>query len=83
MRADGSHIKRLTYMYPKGGRQAGFASYSPNGKRILFSSNLRRPNPDAPKNDVYKMRPDGSHIKAVVRNHAYVFQSDWGPRPRS
>jgi Tol biopolymer transport system component len=83
MRADGSHLTRLTHAFSKGGRQAGFASYSPNGKRIVFTSNLARTDPNAPTNDLYTMRTDGSGMRAVVTNHPYAFQSDWGPRPQS
>ncbi len=73
MRADGSHVRQLTHF--RGTDQGGFASYSPDGRRIvLISSKLRR----GDFNDLYTMRADGSHLRRIVSDHPHVALSDWG-----
>jgi Tol biopolymer transport system component len=77
MRADGSHIRRLTHAAP--GHQNGFGRFSPNGRRIVFMSD--RAFPDACCNDLYSMRTDGSDVRRVTRVGASGELADWGRAP--
>jgi TolB protein len=65
MQADGSNQHQITHL---GG--ANFAPFfTPDGRRIIFSSNYRNPKgPGARNFDLYLMDPDGSHLEQVTTN---------------
>jgi Tol biopolymer transport system component len=79
MRADGSHLRRLTRV--PGGGGAGFASYSPSGHRIVFSSDQLR-GPDFSKVDLFAMRVDGSHAHRIARGRPHAVGGDWAREGR-
>ena len=74
--ATGGQLKPLTT-----GMQWDYqARYSPDGKQIVFISDLMRtPNGDA--NDLYVAHSDGSQLTRIVANHPHVALSDWGTTP--
>jgi Tol biopolymer transport system component len=74
MRADGSHLRRLTDV--PGGGGAAFASYSPNGRQIVFSSDQLR-GPDFTSGDLFVMHTDGSHVRRIVDDQAQAIGGDW------
>jgi Tol biopolymer transport system component len=75
MTSDGLARRQLTHF--AAGHQGGFATYSPNGKRIVLVSDMMRP-PNGPDNDLYTMHADGSDLTRIVANHPHVALSDWG-----
>lgn len=75
MRADGSRRTRITD-FPKG-HQGGFATYSPDGRRIVLIADVRHP--DGCCNDLFTIRSDGTHRIRVVADQPAVLLSDWGP----
>jgi TolB protein len=75
MRPDGSQLRRLTNV--PGGGGAAFASYSPDGGRIVFSSDQRR-GPKFAKSDLFVMRSDGSHVRRIVSDVPNAVAPDWG-----
>lgn len=77
MRPDGSGLKRLTDFGPLP-LQGGFASYSPNGRKIVLIYNGECP--DGPCHDFYTMRADGSGLQRVGTGVENTFLTDWGPR---
>ena len=76
MLVDGSQLTQLTHA---GGRNAAYAGYSPNGRRIVFVSDVGRP-PDT-GTDLYTMRADGTDVRLLVSDHPGVALSDWGISP--
>jgi Tol biopolymer transport system component len=78
MNADGSGQKQLTHFPTK--HQGGFASYSPDGKKIVLISDLAYP-PFGNAADLYTMDANGTHMTKIVGNQPGVFFSDWGPSP--
>jgi len=74
MRADGTHKRRLTRV--AGGGGAAFASYSPDGRRIIFSSDQRR-GPAFDRSDLFVMRPDGSQVRRIVKGKPNAVEADW------
>jgi Tol biopolymer transport system component len=62
MTIDGTGITRLTN--PRGGHSDGPPKYSPDGTRILFSSN--RPFPDLANSALFTMNANGTGIKRVT-----------------
>jgi Tol biopolymer transport system component len=65
MQADGSNQHQITHL---GG--ANFAPFfTPDGRRIIFSSNYRNPRgPGARNFDLYLIDPDGSNLEQVTTN---------------
>jgi TolB protein len=83
MRADGSDKRQLTH-----NGAANFAPYfHPNGKQIIFASNVNNPNPRSPNFDLYLMNRDGSGLQQITFDEGFdgfpMFTSDgkkliWG-----
>jgi Tol biopolymer transport system component len=67
MRPDGSDVRRLT----RGG-VATYASWSPDGTRILFRKQLEDGN-----SEIFVMKPDGSDSKNLTRNPAFDGWPSW------
>ena len=79
VRADGSGLRRLTR--PGFPNNDGNPNASPNGHRIVFSSDRRYP--DVCCTDLYVMRSDGSALHQVPTGDlAGVVDPDWGSAPR-
>jgi TolB protein len=79
MRADGSHVRRLTRL-PARKAGAFFASYSPDGRRIVMSSDERRQiGSDAL--DLFVMDADGTNRRRIVSSQPGLVP-DWGPSAR-
>ena len=69
-----SHVRHLTH-YTGGAVNAFAGSYSPNGRKIVLRLE------DHGVYWLYKMRPDGSHLKPIVSLGTMKPRvSDWGPR---
>ena len=67
MRADGTGQKQLT----KNGA-ANFAPYfHPNGRQIIFASNVNNPDPRSPNFDLYLINRDGSGLEQVTFDEAF------------
>jgi Tol biopolymer transport system component len=79
MIADGTRQKQLTHMPTK--HQDGFASYSPDGKKIVLGADLAYPPNSCPCADLYTMDTNGTHMTKIVGNQPGVFFSAWGPSP--
>jgi TolB protein len=69
MNPDGSGVRQLTHVAPK--YNAAFASYSPDGTRIVFLG---------PLDQRYTMYSNGTHLKRIVTDQPGGL-SDWGPAP--
>jgi Tol biopolymer transport system component len=78
MRADGSHLTQVTHF--RGGHQAAFSSYSPDGSKLVLISNAAR-NAEGPYDDLYTMDVDGSDVERITSNRPLVSFSDWGVTP--
>ncbi len=63
MNADGTDVKRLT------DSRGSNPSWSPDGSRILFRSNL----------EIYTMKPDGTDEKRLTNNDAHDYPYAWSP----
>jgi Tol biopolymer transport system component len=62
MRADGSQKKQLT-----SNGAANFAPYfHPNGRQIIFASNVNNPNPRSPNFDLYLINRNGSGLEQIT-----------------
>jgi Tol biopolymer transport system component len=77
MRSDGSHLRQLTSFAANHG--GCFASYSPNGRRIVLGSDARRP-AGTDRSDLFTMHADGSHLTRIVTDPPAAVLADWGPR---
>ncbi len=83
MRADGSDKRQIT----KNGA-ANFAPYfHPNGRQIIFASNMNNPNPRSPNFDLYLVNRDGTGLQQITFDEGFdgfpMFTSDgkhlvWG-----
>jgi Tol biopolymer transport system component len=75
----GKHIKYLTEH--GAGRVASFnPAWSPNGNRIAYTL-FKGPDHDHPccVGNIWTMRADGSHRKAVSKSPRFEYRPDWGP----
>jgi TolB protein len=70
---DGSGRKQLTHF--SAGTWVGRASFSPDGKSIVFGVG-----PDGRNAAVYTMRLDGSHVRRVTKSKLWNSAPSWGPR---
>jgi Tol biopolymer transport system component len=62
MRADGSQKRQLT-----SNGAANFAPYfHPNGRQIIFASNVNNPDPRSPNFDLYMVNRDGSGLRQIT-----------------
>jgi Tol biopolymer transport system component len=52
------------------------ASFSPSGRRIVYSKSGRAGQPD-----IFTSRLDGSHVHQLTRSPAWESAPDWGPKP--
>jgi Tol biopolymer transport system component len=67
MRADGRDKKQLTT-----NGAANFAPYfHPNGRQIIFASNMNNPNPRSPNFDLYLMNRDGTGIQQITFDEGF------------
>src|SRR5215467_540110 len=67
MRADGSDKRQITH---NGG--ANFAPYfHPNGKQIIFASNMNNPNPRSPNFDLYLVNRDGTGLEQITFDEGF------------
>ena len=69
-------VTALTNVPPK--VDAGFASYSPDGSKIVLTSNLRHRDGRA---DVYTMNANGTGLSRIVSDQPAAFIPDWGTHP--
>jgi TolB protein len=65
MNADGSNQRQITHL---GGANFG-PSWTPDGKRIIFSSNYRQPR--SGNFDLYLIDPDGSNLEQVTFDESF------------
>ena len=83
MRTDGSLQRLLTH-------EPGFdvaAAWSPDGRRIAFTSSRSQPagdpGPPLPYSELYVMNADGSHVRRITNNVNLVdYQPAWSPDGR-
>jgi len=67
MRADGSDKRQVT----KNGA-ANFAPYfHPNGRQIIFASNVNNPNPRSPNFDLFLVNRDGTGLQQVTFDEGF------------
>ena len=75
IRPDGTHLRLITH-YEGGDVQALVGSYSPDGRWVVFRLE------DHGLSGLYKMRPDGSHMRAILPLSSFKPRSiDWGAKP--
>jgi Tol biopolymer transport system component len=67
---DGSHLRRIA-------RHAFEPSWSPNGRRIVYSLTTGR------DSEIAVMRADGSHSHAITDDRASQWEPAWSPNGRS
>ncbi len=67
MRADGSQKRQLT-----SNGAANFAPYfHPNGRQIVFASNVNNPNPRSPNFDLYLINRDGTGLQQITFDEGF------------
>ena len=67
MRADGSQKKQLT-----NNRKANFGPYfHPNGKQVIFASNVNNPNPRSPNFDLFLINRDGTGLQQITFDEGF------------
>jgi Tol biopolymer transport system component len=67
MRADGSDKRQVTH-----NGAANFAPYfHPNGKQIIFASNVNNPNPRSPNFDLYLINRDGTGLEQITFDEGF------------
>jgi TolB protein len=67
MRADGSDKRELTH-----NGAANFAPYfHPNGKQIIFASNVNNPNPRSPNFDLFLINRDGTGLQQITFDEGF------------
>jgi TolB protein len=70
MRADGSHVRRLTHT-PLSEREL---SWSPDGTQLVFTRQGRGVNAE-----ILTMRADGGGLRRLTRNGVFDVQPSWSP----
>ena len=68
---DGTGRRQISHL-PKG-MFVGSASFSPDGRSIVFAKG-----PQGGNIDVYTMRLDGSHVRRLTRSRLWESAPDWG-----
>jgi TolB protein len=81
VRPDGTGLRQLTHFGPQP-LQGGFASYSPDGRRIVLQFNGKCPVSGICQ-DFYIMNADGSGLHQVRTGVPNTFLTDWGPARRA
>lgn len=73
--------KRIDYLtaYKHGPIAAFNPAWSPNGKRIAYTK--FKAGDDCCVGDIYTMRADGSHRRAVSKSPLFEYRPDWGVAP--
>ncbi len=73
---------QLRYLtdYGAGPTAAFNPSWSPNGKQIAYTK-FKGDDEECCVGDIYTMRADGSHRRAVVKSPLFEYRPDWGPAP--
>ena len=67
MRADGSDKRQIT-----NNGAANFAPYfHPNGRQIIFASNMNNPNPRSPNFDLYLVNRDGTGLQQITFDEGF------------
>jgi Tol biopolymer transport system component len=67
MRADGTQKRQLT-----SNGAANFAPYfHPNGRQIIFASNVNNPNPRSPNFDLYLINRDGTGLRQITFDEGF------------
>ncbi len=67
MRADGSQKRQLT-----SNGAANFAPYfHPNGRQIIFASNVNNPNPRSPNFDLFLINRDGTGLQQITFDEGF------------
>lgn len=79
VRKDGSQLTQLTHA--TGGGGPSFASYSPDGQQIVFSSDQLR-GPDFDGLDLFVMKKDGSQQHRIVDDQPNAVGGDWSQGAR-
>jgi TolB protein len=77
VRPSGKGLRKLTHFSPQP-LQGAFASYSPNGRRIVLQYNGKCPTRGICQY-FYVMNADGSGLHAVRTRVPNTFLTDWGP----
>ncbi|HEX6516284.1 MAG TPA: hypothetical protein VF049_11980 [Nocardioidaceae bacterium] len=72
VRPDGTHLKQITH-FPFTKRRLFSASYSPDGRRIVFAKADRKG-----RGDVWIMKADGSRPHPVLTARPWDSGADWG-----
>ena len=73
VRADGSGLKQLTRFPSR--TEVLSASYSPDGRWVVFSKTGRAGLPD-----LFAIRTDGTGLRQITRTAAWDSAPDWGPK---
>jgi Tol biopolymer transport system component len=73
MNADGSGVHKLTHFFAP--RQGGFASYAPNGRKVLL---MAGPPGGGESNALYTINVDGSGLTPITSDQPDLLLSDWG-----
>jgi len=77
MDSNGTNVLQLTHVPLP--HQAGFASYSPDGQKLVLISDLAYPNEDG--NDIYTVNAStGQGLTRVTRTQPGTTLSSWGPQ---
>ena len=75
IRPDGTGLKRLTNL--PAGTLLLSATFSPDGKQIVFSKAGKNGNAD-----IYTMHADGTNVRPVTQTKLWDSAPDWGPHRR-
>jgi Tol biopolymer transport system component len=78
--ADGTSLTQLTFappcgLHPTAG--SALASYSPDGRKIIFSHSFNTPGVDIGFTDLFTMNPDGTGVKRVTYRATPEANPEW------
>jgi TolB protein len=73
IRPDGTGHRQITHF--RKGTHVASASFSPNGRSIVFAKG-----PEGGNVDLYTMRLNGSHVRGLTRSPLWQSAPAWGPR---